>query len=71
MTSWKFLKELFWLSCLMWGILIMIAAATEGFPYTSIHIRGSFWQVAAGVFGVFLTLIGVYVGFASGTTRKR
>jgi hypothetical protein len=37
-------KELFWLSCLMWGILFMIAAATEGFPLTSIHIRDEFRQ---------------------------
>ena len=35
------LKELFWLSCLMWGILFMIAAATEGFPFTSIHSETS------------------------------
>jgi hypothetical protein len=38
----------------MWGILFMIAAATEGFPYTSIHIRNEFCQDAIGGFGVFL-----------------
>ena len=42
------LQELFWLSCLMWGILFMIAAATEGFPFTSIHIRDEFSQDAIG-----------------------
>ena len=35
----KGLQEILWLSCLLWGFLLMIAAATEGFPYTSIHIR--------------------------------
>ena len=65
------LKELFWLSCLMLGILFMIAAATEGFPFTSIHIRGEFWQDAIGGLGLFLALLGVYVGFAVGKTKGK
>jgi hypothetical protein len=64
------LKELFWLSCLMWGILFMIAAATEGFPFTSIHLREEFWQDAIGGLGLFLALLGVYLGFAFGKANK-
>ena len=64
------LKELFWLSCLMWGILFMIAAATEGFPYTSIHIRDEFWQDAIGGLGLSLAMLGVYLGFAFGKANK-
>jgi hypothetical protein len=30
----------------MWGILFMISAATEGIPFTSIHVRGEFVQDA-------------------------
>jgi hypothetical protein len=28
------LREILWLSCLLWGIFLMISAATEGIPYT-------------------------------------
>ena len=42
------------------GILFMIAAATEGFPFTSMHIRDEFWQDAIGGLGLFLALLGVY-----------
>ena len=62
-------QRLFWLSCLMWGILFMIAAATEGFPFTSIHIRDEFSQDAIGGLGLFLALLGVCLGFAVGKTK--
>jgi hypothetical protein len=55
----------------MWGILFMIAAATEGFPFTSIHIRDEFWQDAIGGLGLFLALLGVYLGFAVGKTKGK
>jgi hypothetical protein len=64
-------KELFWVSCLMWGILLMISAATEGFPDTSIHIRNEFWQDAIGGIGLFLAMFGVYLGFSIGNTKPR
>ena len=44
------LKEMLWLSCLLWGFLLMISAA-EGFPYTSIHIRGDLAQDLVGAPG--------------------
>jgi hypothetical protein len=47
-TARTALKEILWLSCLLWGFLLMIAAATEGFPYTSIHITGEFAQEVVG-----------------------
>jgi hypothetical protein len=43
----------------MWGILFVIAAATEGFPFTSIHIRDEFWQDVIGGLGLFLALLGL------------
>jgi hypothetical protein len=64
------LKELFWLYCLMWRILFMIAAATEGFPFISIHIRDEFWRDAIGGLGLFLAVVGVYLGFAVGKTKR-
>jgi hypothetical protein len=64
-------KEIFWLSCLTFGILFMIAAATEGFPYTSIHIRDEFWQDAIGGLGLFLAVLGVYVGFSIGNIHRK
>jgi hypothetical protein len=64
------LKEIFWLSCLLWGILLMISAATEGLPYTSIHIRGELLQNAVGALGFLLAVVGVILGFSSGKTRK-
>src|SRR5262245_38314440 len=33
-------KEILWVSCQCWGFLLMISAATEGLPNTSIDIRG-------------------------------
>jgi hypothetical protein len=53
MQSITALKELFWVSCLMWGILLTISAVTEGVPYTSIAIRNEFWQDAIGSIGLF------------------
>jgi hypothetical protein len=55
----------------MWGILLMISAVTEGVPYTSIHIRNEFWQDAMGVIGLFLAVLGVYLGFSISTKRKQ
>ena len=64
------LREILWLSCLLWGILLMISAATEGFPYTSIHIRGDLAQDALGALGLFLAVVGVVLGFSFGKKRK-
>jgi hypothetical protein len=55
----------------MCGILFMIAAATEGFPYTSIHIREELWPDAIGGLGLFLAMLGVYLGFAVGKTKGK
>jgi hypothetical protein len=57
------LREIFWLSCLVWGFLFMIAAAGEGFPYT-------FWQDAIGGLGLFLAMLGIYLSFSIGKTKK-
>jgi hypothetical protein len=64
------LREILWLSCLLWGILLMISAATEGFPYTSIHIRGDLAQDALGALGLFLAVVGVVLGFSFVKKRK-
>jgi hypothetical protein len=64
------IKETFWLGCLGWGILLMISASTEGVPYTSIHIRGEAFQTAVGAFGLFLAVLGVYIGFRIGKKKK-
>ena len=66
----KVLQEILWLSCLMWGILLMISGATEGFPYTSIHIRGDFAQDLVGGLGLLLAMFGVYYGFALGQMKR-
>ncbi|MBV8743566.1 MAG: hypothetical protein JO134_00840 [Xanthobacteraceae bacterium] len=52
------------------GILLMIVGATEGVPYTSIHVRGESVQVAIGVLGFVLAAIGVYIGFGIGKKKK-
>jgi hypothetical protein len=65
------LREIFWLSCLVWGFLFMIAAVGEGIPYTSIYVRDEFWQDAIGGLGLFLAMLGVYLGFSIGKTKKR
>jgi hypothetical protein len=64
------LKEMLWLSCLFWGIVLMISAATEGFPYTSIYIRGEFSQDAVGALGLVLAVVGAVLGFSLGKKRK-
>ena len=56
----KVLQEILWLSCLMWGILLMISGATEGFPYTSIHIRGDLAQSIVGFIGLGLAMFWVF-----------
>jgi hypothetical protein len=63
------LKEISWVSFLMWGILLMILAVAEGVPYTSIAIRNEFWQDAIGSIGLFLALLGVYLGFSRGSAK--
>jgi hypothetical protein len=59
-----------WLPCLLIGILLMIVGATEGVPYTSIHVRGESVQIAIGVLGLVLAAIGVYIGFEIGKKKK-
>ena len=59
-----------WLPCLLLGILLMIVGATEGVPYTSIHVRGETAQIIIGVVGLVLAAIGVYTGFEIGKKKK-
>lgn len=59
----KALEEMFWLACLLLGVLLMISGATEGVPYTSVHIRGETFQNAVLGLGFFLAVLGVYIGF--------
>jgi putative Mn2+ efflux pump MntP len=59
-----------WLPCLLIGILLMIVGATEGVPYTSIHVRGETTQIIIGVAGLVLASIGVYIGFEIGKKKK-
>jgi hypothetical protein len=59
-----------WLPCLLVGILLMIVGATEGVPYTSIHVRNDTLQIAVGVIGLFLSLVGVYIGFEIGKKKN-
>jgi hypothetical protein len=60
-TTQTALREIFWLWCLLWGFLLMISAATEGVPYTSIRIRPR----------PPLAVFGVYYGFAIKPTKKQ
>jgi putative Mn2+ efflux pump MntP len=62
--------QMIWLPCLLLGILLMIVGATEGVPYTSIHVRGESVQIVIGVVGLVLAAIGVYVGFEIGKKKK-
>ena len=62
--------QMIWLPCLLLGILLMIVGATEGVPYTSIHVRGEHVQIAIGVLGLVLAAIGVYIGFEIGKKKK-
>jgi hypothetical protein len=66
----KAFEEMFWLSCLLLGILLMISGATEGVPYTSVHIRGETFQNAVLGLGLFLAVLGVYIGFRIGKKKK-
>ena len=59
----KALEEMFWLACLLLGVLLMISGATEGVPYTSVHLRGETLQNAVLGLGLFLAVLGVYIGF--------
>jgi hypothetical protein len=67
----KALQEILWLSCLGWGVFLMISAATEGVPYTSIHFRSGLAQDVVGALGLLLTLCGIYYGFSVGQTKKQ
>ena len=69
-TTQNALREIFWLLCLLLGFLLMISAATEGFPYTSIHLRSDVTQDVVGVLGLLLAVFGVYYGFAIGQKKK-
>ena len=66
----KAFEEMFWLACLLVGILLMIVGATEDVPYTSLHVRGETFQLAVGALGLFLALLGVYIGFHIGKKKK-
>jgi hypothetical protein len=66
----KALQEILWLSCLMWGIVLMISGVTEGFPYTSIHIRGDLAQDIVFTIGLLSAAFGTYYGFAIGQKKK-
>ena len=59
-----------WLPCLLLGILLMIVGATEGVPYTSIHVHDEPFQIAIGVVGLVLAAVGVYIGFEIGKKKK-
>jgi hypothetical protein len=49
----------------------MISAATEGFPYTSIHLRDDLAREVVGGLGFLLAAFGVYHGFAIGQKKKQ
>jgi hypothetical protein len=66
----KAFEEMFWLACLLLGILLMIVGATEGVPYTSLHVRGETFQTVIGGLGVFLAVLGVYIGFHLGKKKR-
>ena len=55
----------------LWESLLMISGATEGVPYTSIHIRGDLAQDVVGFTGLFLAIFGTYYGFWIGKVKKR
>jgi hypothetical protein len=66
----KAAEEMFWLSCLLLGILLMIVGATEGVPYTSLHVRGEGFQLVVGGLGLVLALLGICIGFQIGKKKK-
>src|SRR5262245_40574227 len=63
-------KEILWLSCLCWGFLLMISAATEGVPFTSIQLRGELAQDVVGAIGLLLAAFGIYYGFSIGQIKR-
>jgi hypothetical protein len=65
------LKELIWLALLTWGFLLMIAAVSEGFPYTSIKVRGDTLPTLVGSVGFLMSAFGVYIGFSIGNPKGR
>lgn len=65
----KAFEEMFWLSCLLLGVLLMISGATEGVPFTSVHIRGEIFENAVLGLGLFLAVLGVYSGFRIGKKK--
>jgi hypothetical protein len=66
----KAFAEMFWLACLLLGVLLMISGATEGVPYTSVHIKGETFQNAVLGLGLFLAVLGVYIGFRFRKEKK-
>ena len=66
----KAFQEMFWLACLLLGVLLMISGATEGVPYTSVHIKGETFQNAVLGLGLFLAVLGVYIGFRFRKEKK-
>ena len=67
----KALREILWLSCLGWGIFLMISGTTEGVPYTSIHFRGDLAQDIVFTIGFILAIFGTYYGFSIGKVKKQ
>ena len=65
----KAFAEMFWLACLLLGVLLMISGATEGVPYTSVHISSETFQNAVLGLGLFLAVLGVYSGFRIGKKK--
>jgi hypothetical protein len=65
----KAFQEMFWLACLLLGVLLMISGATEGVPFTSLHIRGETFENAVLGLGFFLAVLGGYIGFRIGKKK--
>jgi hypothetical protein len=63
-------EEMFWLACLLLGVLLMISSATEGVPFTSVHIRGETFQNTVLSLGLVLAMLGVYIVFKIGKKKK-
>jgi hypothetical protein len=49
----------------------MISSATEGVPYTSIHIEHGLTAEVIGGLGLILTALGICVGFSIGHSSRR
>ena len=67
----KAFEEMFWLACLLLGVLLMISACDGG---RSVHVctyqRRNISERSPGVFGLFLAVLGVYIGFRIGKKKK-